>query len=537
MENIRMYKLLIADDDEIVCRGLGSCIPWKKYGIQVVGLVYDGEMALDYVERENPDIVIVDINMPFMDGMEFSYVVRQKYPDIKIILLTAYQEFAYAQKAVQLQVFAYLTKPFTNEEVLETVRRAQQVIEDEQEHRLKIRKNMEVIQEKSLEELTLYGSVEEEMLANSRIEEPRNYFQVGILYLRRIRSRGEKGTSALVEDEVALRIAADRLREGIRPKQDCGLFVQNSRIVLIFEYSKRSEGEKIREQMTKMMEIAGREDNVFLIGGAGRICHGIERLPGSYHEASYAVEQRFGYGNRSVILYSEVQFRTAGFEVELPQIRKKVQEGVQQRDSGKIREEIGKLFEKIRGMTEEDMAAVCFMLVELMRVAWEATEDDQVYEEFLKKSSVLLAEMMTIRSAADLEEAAALHFLRLYEYLDSQSTTDIEKRVNQAVEYIRECYPDPELNLNEVAHHVHLSASYLGNSLKKYKKISYVNLLNQVRIEHAKKLLARTDTKTYEVAFLVGFNSSQYFSSCFKKSTGMTPGAFREQALKNVFHD
>ena len=79
---------------------------------------------------------------------------------------------------------------------------------------------------------------------------------------------------------------------------------------------------------------------------------------------------------------------------------------------------------------------------------------------------------------------------------------------------------------------MNLSSSYLGNSIKKYKQISYVNLLNQIRIENAKKLLLRSDTKTYEVAFLVGFNSSQYFSSSFKKSTGMTPKDFREQYLK-----
>ena len=124
-----------------------------------------------------------------------------------------------------------------------------------------------------------------------------------------------------------------------------------------------------------------------------------------------------------------------------------------------------------------------------------------------------------------------MYFNNLYSYLDAQNTTDIEKRVNQAVEFIKENFPDPDLNLNDVARHVNLSASYLGNSIKKYKKTSYVSLLNQIRIDNAKKLLARPDIKTYEVAFLVGFNSSQYFSSSFKKSTGMTPGAYRESAL------
>lgn len=198
-----------------------------------------------------------------------------------------------------------------------------------------------------------------------------------------------------------------------------------------------------------------------------------------------------------------------------------------------MKEEMGKLFERIRKIRPEDGVAVRFLLVELMRAAWEATEDDQVYGEFLQKSSGLLAQIMDTRSSSQLEETAVRHFQYVYEYLESYNTTDIEKRVNQAVEYIRQCYSDPELNLNEVASQVSLSASYLGNSLKKYKNISYVNLLNQVRIENAKKLLARPSIRTCEVAFLVGFNSSQYFSSCFKKNTGMTPGAFRKQVLSN----
>lgn len=529
----KMYKLLIADDDEIICRGLGTCIPWEAQGIQVIGMVFDGEMALEYVEQERPDIVIVDINMPFLDGIEFSYAVREKYPEIKIILLTAYKEFSYAQKAVQLQVFEYLTKPFTNEEVLDTVLRAVNVLEEERHYRSRVERNLEVIREKNLEELTLYGSGEEETVVNSGIRSVQNFFQVGILYLRRIPGEGEEKRKALIEDEVALRIAAERLRDHIKAEKDCSLFLQNNRVVLIFEYDNREESKSVRERILRLMGEMAKEDTVFLLAGVGRICRGIGRLPSSYQEAAYAVEQRYGYGNRSVILYSEIQVKTAEYEIELPAIRKKIQEGVQQRDSKKIREEIDGLFQELRQMREEDLSPVRYLFIELLRFAWETTEDNEKYEWFLRQYGPLFAKMASARNLWELWEVANVHFTELYHYLNAQNTTDIERRVNQAVEYMKENYPDPELNLNDVARAVNLSASYLGNSIKKYKNISYVSLLNQIRIENAKKLLARPDIKTYEVAFLVGFNSSQYFSSSFKKSTGMTPGAFRERALGN----
>lgn len=274
-----MYKLLIVDDDEIICRGLRTCIAWEEHEIFVVGMAYDGETALEYVETEMPDIILVDINMPFIDGMEFSNIVRQRFPEIKIILLTAYKEFAYARQAVQLQIFEYLTKPFANEEVLETVLRAVNVLQRERQYQPKSGIKLKTIREKNPEEQILYGTEKQEML-----------------------------------------------------------------------------------------------------------------------------------------------------------------EEIQQ--------------------------------------------------------------------------------------------TDVEKRVHQALEYIRENYSNPELRLEDVAKEVNLSASYLGNCMKKYRQISYVNFLNQIRIENAKKLLRKPDTRSYEVAFLVGFNSSQYFSSCFKKYTGYTPGEYRERVLK-----
>lgn len=533
-ENEDMYKLLIADDDEIICRGLGTCIPWEKYGIQIVGMVHDGELALECVENERPDIVIVDINMPFMDGIEFSYAVRQKYPEIKIILLTAYKEFAYAQKAVKLQVFEYLTKPFHNDEVIDAAVRAVESIEAEQKYRNKVQKNLAVIYEKHLEELTLYGMKEGEDAMSSGIKSFNHYFQVGIVYMRRIHDDWEVGQKALIDEEVVLRMAADQLKKLVLKRKGCHLFVQNSRIALVFEYEKREEGKKIKEVISLLMDDIGKDDRVFLVSSVGRVYQGAEKLPTSYQEAVYAMDQRYGYGNRSVILYSEIQVRTARFEIEIPAVRKRLQEEVQQRDSAKIRGEIEELFYEISRMKEWNLSSVKFIFVELLGFACEMTEDDRIYEEFLKHSGHLMAKMMVVRNLSELKEIVDRNFSKLYEYLDSQNTTDIEKRLNQAIQYIRANYQDPELNLNEVAQHVNLSTSYLGNSLKKYKETSYINLLNQVRIENAKKLLARSDVKTYEVAFLVGFNSSQYFSSNFKKGTGLTPGAFREQVLKQA---
>ena len=412
-----MYKLLIVDDDEVICRGLGSCIPWKEYGIQNVHLAYDGEMALEYVEKEHSDIILADINMPFMDGMEFSMRVRQEYPDIKIILLTAYKEFQYAKKAVQLQIFEYLTKPFTNEEVLEAVLRAIKQLDKEKYFRTEVKMNLELIKEKNLEEMILYGRNDDEVWKNSFLTKTCTFLQVAILRVRMNGYASDKASKALTNEEVVREWVIKEFRKMLDEEQKMGIFIQSSRIVMVFQYESRDETKNLTDRLNTIIERMEREEPFFLTVGVGQTYQGIENGIRSYEEAAEGVEKESVYDGRSIIYFSHL--------------------------------------------------------------------------------------------------------------------SDIEKRVNQAVEYIKENYLKPDLSLEEVSRFVNLSSSYLGNSIKKYKNVSYINLLNQIRIENAKRLLLKADIKTYEVAFLVGFNSSQYFSSCFKKATGMTPKDFREKYLKH----
>lgn len=115
---------MIIDDDIIIRRGLSQTIPWEEYGICIAGVAGDGRTALQMMEKVVPDIVIADIRMPQIDGLEFAKLIRLKYPDTKVILLTAYKDFEYAKTAIRLNVYDYLLKPVDNQALLEVVNRA-----------------------------------------------------------------------------------------------------------------------------------------------------------------------------------------------------------------------------------------------------------------------------------------------------------------------------------------------------------------------------------------------------------------------------
>lgn len=524
-----MYKLLIADDDEIICRGLGQCIDWEKWGIEIVGNAFDGEMALEYVEEKKPDICIVDINMPMIDGMELSCLIRQEFPEIKIIMLTAYKGAAYAKMAVQMQIFEYLTKPFSNEEVLGAVNRAVKAIEQERGYRDRVRKNIGIIREKNLEEITAYGSDEKDVIENSPIKSAKHYFQVAILYLKCISAYTEDGEKTGIEDEVACHVAKEKLRKQMEQYKNRYFFMQNRRMVIVSEYQLREEGRDMRTFLEEVLEVIGQEDQIFVTCGVGRVYQGADMLPTSYGEALQVIEQRHGYANKSIVYYNDMMLSGSVQKIDLTLAKKTIKEAIQQNDAEKVQEALSTIFREMRKVKKEDFTVNVFCIMELLHFSWETTEDKEKYESFMKKSGTVLGKMIKARSIGELEEIAEKQFAEFCGYLAEQNTTEIEKKVNQAVAYLEENYANPELSLEEVAKKIQLSSSYLGNSLKKYKKISYINLLNQIRIERAKVFLSNPDIKSYEVAYLVGYNSSQYFSSCFKKTTGSTPGEYRDK--------
>ena len=155
-----MYKLLVVDDDEIICRGIAGCIHWAELGIGEVGFAYDGELALEAIEASPPDIAIVDMCMPFMDGMELSCRIRERYPDTRIIILSASRSFEYAKNAIRLNVVEYLTKPFETAALTGAVKRAIAQIETSREYARQTRENMAQVRERRLTEWLTAGLCE-----------------------------------------------------------------------------------------------------------------------------------------------------------------------------------------------------------------------------------------------------------------------------------------------------------------------------------------------------------------------------------------
>ena len=128
-----MLKVFLTEDESIVREGLRDNIPWEEYGFTFAGEAADGEMALPLIRKIKPDILITDIKMPFMDGLEISRIVSRELPNTKIIIISGYDDFEYARQAIELHVDQYLLKPVTKVGMIRALEQTKRRIEDEQE--------------------------------------------------------------------------------------------------------------------------------------------------------------------------------------------------------------------------------------------------------------------------------------------------------------------------------------------------------------------------------------------------------------------
>lgn len=527
-----MNKILIADDDEIICRGLSTCIEWNKYGLEVVGAVYDGEVALKYVEKYRPNIVIVDINMPFVDGIEFSYIMKERYPEIKIIILTAIKEFECAKQAVKLQVFSYITKPFSNQEILETVIKASQEVEKEKQYRNDVILNISFIMERYLEDLIVNGVVDDEKIEMCNINSKDSYFQSAILYFENVNKYQRPFQEFAIDSAVRARGFNDKIKTYLKQYENIKTLSLINRVVLLREYKSKEEQGSFESELQKLICSLNHEMDLLLFCGIGRIYHGIYEIHFSYEEAIKALEESYNFGNKSIVVYEESQQSSAEYQVKFQIYKNKICEAIQARNYEKVKIELRNMFEKVKESRIVNIPFLRVMMMELILFSYKATEDDEVYAQLVEKVEILVGRLMRVNNLLDIEELVTGCFKDLCDYLESRNPNEYKEVVKLALDYMRKNYDDPELMLKDVAAKVHISANYLSSLFKQFQGNSYINCLNQIRLEQAKKLLVNKTVKMYEIAFKTGFNSSQYFSSCFKKSTGMTPGEYRQKYLK-----
>jgi len=534
-----MFKVFLVEDEIVVREGIRKNIQWEQYGFSFAGDAPDGELALPLIRDIQPDLLITDIKMPFMDGLALSELVRKELPRTKIVIISGYDDFAYAQQAIRMGVEQYLLKPVIKEKMVELLVSLQKKMEAEQQQREYLTMFQREAQEyeafsrrRFFEQLVTGG------LSVSEIYETAKSMEIeltapGYNILLFSFSSAEYNGSAPEGYTEALAKLQDRVTYYFLSHADLILFRWNITTHAVLIKGGPDEIEERTQQcvsgIQSLCEEAGREVNWHI--ACGTPVARLSALPMCFSEASRILSYRYLCPAEHILTEESIQNLQKAHTGETASRKPEIdQERVRCFISSGSSEEIDPFIEQLLHSAGEDgvpLAMFCRYLI--MTVYFAAA----AYIDSIKchTDSFWPPELRPKDNIATPDEARGYlrqimqHAIRLRDRESKKQQHDLLKK---AIAYIDESYPDESISLDKVAQRVNISPNYFSAMFSQEIGQTFVEYLTGKRISEAKRMLRQTEMRSSEIAYAVGFRDSHYFSFVFKKVTGSTPSEYRK---------
>ena len=521
------YKVFFVEDEIITREGIRDNVDWRASGFEFCGEAPDGEMALPLLRASQPDVLITDIKMPFMDGLQLSKIVRERMPWVKIIILSGHDEFEYAQKAIGLGVTDYLLKPVTVHK-LQTVLQNLTVKLDqekkEQEHLKKLQEQMEdhraMLRERLLFKLVVGAISPMEALEKGQtlgLDLIARHYAVVMLKLELADRTEQYDHDEYQQIQNLLTEAAEKNPDILVLKRDWG------DLILIMKGNVKEYLEEERHLLLEEIRQVVSRTRYQLTIGVGASKERIADVRLSFVDAlvhiQNPVDGRGGELNQS---FARGEF----LKLDRTAVENYLRCGAKDEFDQFFNAYLMPLAETtLRSTLIKNYIFVDISLATAKLIHDLGGELDKVIPELSSIETIL----SNVRSVEQLREEAQRIISIGLTYRDSHPNGQHPHLISQAKEYIEHHYADPELSLNEVAAQANLSASHFSAVFSQEAHQTFKEYLTEIRINKAKELLRMTTLRSAEIAYQVGYNDPHYFSSVFKRNTGVSPIEFRSQ--------
>ena len=540
-----MLKIFLVEDEYIVRKGIRDNVDWAGEGFDFSGEAPDGELAFPLIRRERPDIVITDIKMPFVDGLELSRLVRDELPQSKIIIISGHEEFSYAQKALKLGVAEYILKPFGCEEMLSCVRNvAAEILREREEKEYINRYLREMKEEETQSKRKLFEEIVAGALPTARILERAKELNI------------ELGAPLfqilLFEYHFSQAFDADYREDALALHESVMQAGSGADGVVLFDRGIEGCAAIVKGDSPELLRAAGGAfirslEALFAQYGALRYfgCYGkpvgrLTRLAESFRSAARVFSTRF-FMDKSMF----VRDSGAG-------LAQNVDAGEVLPDAAQISDlKLRKVIPFLKSGEKHD---VPFFVDELLRSAG-AGKASLLFREYIVMdvyitAAVALKEIGVSRAPADnlfaepdqiVDIATDIDkiknymigvFNAVFDLRDEQRNRRNRQTIERATEYIAARYADESLSLTGVARHMNISPSYFSALFSRETGQSLIRYLTEYRMEKARELLRGTDMPTSEAGAAVGYKDPHYFSYLFKKTHNCSPTQYRASAKR-----
>lgn len=479
-----MYKVLLVDDEYMIPLGLKKMIDWNALGFEVVATADSANDALSILEEQPVDLIITDVTMPEINGLEFIEAAQKQQHEFEFVILSGYQEFSYLKSGLQLGAVNYLMKPVNKEELIDTLKKVKERIKQQVDQK----NQQEVYQENVLIQWL-----------NDELEEKEE--EEVLTWLK----PDNRWTPVVVQIQ---RHAARPFDQWLKGRQEYVYIHQNIGNDALFTIlDKENDQQDIFDYLTENFS----EDKWWISVGEPGVM--TEEVPVSYQDAKNRLQVHQFYNHKNKIIFSEKNAKQEQ-EMGFSELNRFLRNNQLNESEALIKEIFQKI--KLSEMPPEKVRQAVLLLFMNIRSELFSFEDEK-YLEVIQK----------INQAHHIDE---LEMLLIDTLKKEKQQLAYSENVSQVIQIIKDSYQE-ELTLKSVANQLYLNAMYLGQLFKKEVKMSFSQYLNQFRIEKAKQLLVVPKYNINEISLMIGFNNTTYFSKKFKKIVGMTPKEFREMHL------
>lgn len=534
-------KVFLVEDEMVIRRGIKNSIDWEKEGYIFCGEASDGELAYPMIIKEKPDIRITDIRMPFMDGLELCKLVKKELPNIKILILSGYDEFDYAKEAIRLGVTEYLLKPISSGKLLEALNGVSESIRREKEDKDLVRKYMEEMRENTEHEKQKFF---EQMIAGNlsmadALETGKKYemnLSAGMYNLLLFRftlgEENRKSGELLGEAEYAIEKLTERLEYVFEFQRG----VEGWAFLLMAD-NEEQMSERVKELSKDLEEIMKNYSTIAYFGGIGQPVARLRELEESFREAERALAARFTMELNRIISVEDIRMAqnvdtlddieiTSFGEIEKTRtmLEKFLNNGAE--------DEIDEFVDVyINELPEENLKSVLmrqYIIMDAYIVMMSFCEKIEGIEgEMQAQSEELKNSMKTIQTLEEIKNYIRMLLKKIIGVRDTISGRRYSDIIEIAKDQIRKTYMSDEISLNTIAAEVGMSPSYFSSIFSKEMGKTFVEYLTEIRMDRAKELLMCSSMKTSEIGYEVGYKDPHYFSYIFKKTQNCTPKEFR----------
>ena len=534
-------KVFLVEDEMVIRRGIKNSIDWEKEGYIFCGEASDGELAYPMIIKEKPVILITDIRMPFMDGLELCKLVKKELPNIKILILSGYDEFDYAKEAIRLGVTEYLLKPISSGKLLEALNGVSESIRREKEDKDLVRKYMEEMRENTEHEKQKFF---EQMIAGNlsmadALETGKKYemnLSAGMYNLLLFRftlgEENRKSGELLGEAEYAIEKLTERLEYVFEFQRG----VEGWAFLLMAD-NEEQMSERVKELSKDLEEIMKNYSTIAYFGGIGQPVARLRELEESFREAERALAARFTMELNRIISVEDIRMAqnvdtlddieiTSFGEIEKTRtmLEKFLNNGAE--------DEIDEFVDVyINELPEENLKSVLmrqYIIMDAYIVMMSFCEKIEGIEgEMQAQSEELKNSMKTIQTLEEIKNYIRMLLKKIIGVRDTISGRRYSDIIEIAKDQIRKTYMSDEISLNTIAAEVGMSPSYFSSIFSKEMGKTFVEYLTEIRMDRAKELLMCSSMKTSEIGYEVGYKDPHYFSYIFKKTQNCTPKEFR----------